>query len=182
MEHGQGPATRSSREWLAHLITSARLFASSYTPLFAILAAKGWGTPFGWGFALLALFGLLETFSLLVHGSRAGTLYLDVTHIQEAGSEVAAYVATYLLPFVWVSPASARDIVAITLYLLTIFIIGHRARLYHINPTLYVTGRSIVSITTASGQRAYLVCTSIPKHKARIRVAQIHGLYVLRGV
>lgn len=177
--HHDGPASSPLRDRLGLLLTSLRLFVSSYTPLFAIMTVKAWGTTAGWAFAILTAAGLAETIALVAFGRRSSGYPIDIVNIRDAGAEISAYVATYLLPFVWGDISSVRDMLAIAIFFMVILSIGHRGHLHHINPTLYILGRKVVLATTATGRKAYLVCRESPE-PGRVRVSDLHGVYILK--
>ena len=70
---------------------------------------------------------------------------------------MAAYLATYLLPFVTLSEPSDRDVVSYLLFLLVAALIYVQSDLLQINPVLYLFRRRVVKVTTKAGWQAYLV-------------------------
>lgn len=125
-----------------------RLFLSSYVPLFVagairfdhmaarvfliVAAATG----------VVALASLIRVSVVRVRGRKA-----TPTAVRDLGSEVAAYVATYLLPFVTVSEPSARDLAAYALVLVTLAIVFVNSDLVGVNPLLYVVGFRTYSVS-----------------------------------
>ena len=67
--------------------------------------------------------------------------------VRDAGSEIAAYLATYLLPLLAAPNPETGEIVGYAIYALLIVVITLRSDLAHVNPTLYVLGwKNIVTV------------------------------------
>jgi hypothetical protein len=143
--------------------TRVRLFASSYAPLFALLALRfedDWlRVIFG---AAAALFFLDTIRIAVVVPRRVGASPYTVETVSDEGGQVAGYLATYLLPFLAVPTPSATDLLAYGLFLVVVGVIAVRSNLTHINPTLYLLGYRLVSITTVEEFRGYAVVRSDP--------------------
>jgi hypothetical protein len=77
--------------------------------------------------------------------------------VSDAGSDVAGYLATYLLPFLTVAEPDTRDVIAYILFLLVTGLIYVRSEMTQINPTLYLLGRRVVRVTTTGGWSGYVI-------------------------
>jgi hypothetical protein len=145
--------------------TRIRLFASSYAPLFALLALRfedDWlRVTFG---ALAAIFFLDTIWIAVLVPRRVGASPHKIDTIADQGGQVAGYLATYLLPFLAVPTPSATDLVAYALFLAVAGVIAVRSDLTQINPTLYLLGYRLVSISTFEGFRGYAVIRSELTH------------------
>lgn len=133
-----------------------RLFLSSYVPLFAIAAVRLDGTRVRVALAVLSLTGLVSLISLVRVSKRVEPRRVTPSGVVDLGSEVASYLATYLLPFLMVGEPDAADIVAYTLVLATIAVVFVKSDMVGVNPLLYLLGYRIYAADgvrqTASGQ------------------------------
>src|SRR4051794_4238835 len=89
-----------------------RLLAAAYAPLFLLLAIRVSSPAIRLTSAILSLFGVV-TLALMIHARRhlADQPY-ELATVTDEGQQVAAYLATYLLPFLTVSDPSPPDLVA----------------------------------------------------------------------
>ena len=133
-----------------------RLFLSSYVPLFAIAAVRLDGTPVRVALAVLAVAGIASLISLVRVSKRVEPRRVSPSAVTDLGSEVASYLATYLLPFLMVGEPDAADIVAYALVLATIAIVFVKSDMMGVNPLLYLLGDRVYAAEgirlTASGQ------------------------------
>ncbi len=118
------------------------LFLSSYAPAFFILAVRCFGRSEVMFWAAIALLGLalLAYATFLEVIPRGGKFRARVIDVDPHDGELAAYVATYLLPFVMVFDAGVQDAVAFTLFFFFIGIVWVGAGLYYLNPLLTLVG------------------------------------------
>jgi hypothetical protein len=139
-------------------LTKPLLFVSSYAPLLIMLAIRfednwlraGCAGAAGVGFVALPVVMLLQ---------RAGSpTKHDVSDVEPAGSGASSYLAGYLLPFLTVSSPTANDLIAYGVFLAVAFLVHMRTELIQVNPTLFLFGWRIFSITDANGLRAHLIC------------------------
>ncbi len=117
-------------------MTSWLWFASSYAPLWAMLALRF--DPW-WLRILLAILAVVGFAVVAVKLRPRGGRPTDttLTIVGDAGSEVSGYLAAYLLPFLTVADPDARDLAAYALFILVAGVIYTRSSLVHINPTMY---------------------------------------------
>jgi hypothetical protein len=116
------------------------MFLSSYVTLFLILGLRWIGHHRLLGsmcFALAGL-GLLLTCFGLSAANHKEQRFLRVVAVQDAGAEVAGYLATYLLPFVTVGDPSTADLAGYGLFGLVSALIFVRTSMIQVNPTLYL--------------------------------------------
>lgn len=156
----------------------AQLFLSTYTPLFAILAIRFQGTMMKAVCAALAGLGFLYLIFVVYIVTRraAGRTYV-VESVDDASGEVAGYLATYLIPFVTVPSPSAADLWGYCILAVVIGVVFMRSELARINPTLYLLGWRIASITSG-GTVYYLLCRRLPRAATRIDAARVAGLLI----
>jgi hypothetical protein len=130
-----------------------RLFLSSYVPLFAIAALRFDGTWLRLGMLAAAVLGVASLISLIVASQRIERRTVQPTAVRDLGSEVAAYIATYLLPFLTVSQPRARDLIAYGLVMATIGVVYVQSDLLGVNPLLYLLRYRIYALEGARRTR-----------------------------
>ena len=156
-----------------------RLFASSYAPLFALLALRFEDTVLRLTLGALALICILDTVRIaVVIPRRVGASPFTVASISDEGGQVAGYLATYLLPFLAVPNPSVTDLIAYAAFLLIAGVISIRSNLTHINPTLYLLGYRLVSIQAAEGFSGFAVVRSELQPDDVLRATHL-GVHVL---
>lgn len=136
----------------AESIRLFRLFIASYSPLAVILAIQRssifWPLQEAaafWGFACIGLFGLVDAYRLPRGALRKGHIGVTLSQITDEGGQVAAYIATYLLPFVGFEVTEWREGAALLIYFSVLFVVFIRSDLALINPALYLAGWRVVS-------------------------------------
>ena len=97
--------------------------------------------------------------------------------MKDASGEVVGYLATYLFPFVTVPSPSAGDLIGYGILALVVLAIFLRSELVQINPTLYLFGWRVASITVNESDR-YLVCRHLPRAPTEITAVRVGGLLV----
>jgi hypothetical protein len=118
------------------------MFLSSYVPLFALLAVRANKTSATaqWVFIGLAAVGLaglgLVVSAVLARQQRR----VVVTDVQPQGEQVAAYVASYIIPLATLSFVGWQDDVVLASFILLIGVIYIQSTLIHLNPLLPLFG------------------------------------------
>lgn len=118
------------------------LFLSSYSPAFLILAVRSvdHSCTLFWislGIAVLSA----GAFFLFIKVARTGGPFRAVVEeVEPRDGDLAAYVATYLLPFVVVFGATAQDVIALALFLFFIGVLWVNSRMIYLNPLLALAG------------------------------------------
>lgn len=160
-----GLAVRASR-----LLLRIRLFVSSYTVLFVIMAVRTESGVLRIASVVLAAGGLTSALTIL-HATRAkGAAMVRVSTVRDRGGEVAAYLATYLLPFVTAADPGVRDIAADALYLLTAGIVYTSSAMLEVNPTLYCLLLRVTTIRTAAGAQLHVISHHRPEPDSELAV------------
>lgn len=141
-----------------------RLFVSSYAPLAVILAVQRsedvWpppARPAFWIFAAVGLVGLVDAYRLPRGALRKGHIRVTLSGLTDEGGQVAAYIATYLLPFIGFDVAGWRDVVALVIYFVVLFVVFVRSDLALVNPALYLTGWRVTSASRGEHRVLMLV-------------------------
>jgi hypothetical protein len=118
------------------------LFLSSYSPAMLILAVRSFhhSTALFW---ISLTVGLLSAGAFLLFVSvvrKGGPFRATVDDVESRDAELAAYVATYLLPFIVVFGASLQDAIALVLFLFFIGILWVNSSMIYLNPLLALIG------------------------------------------
>lgn len=125
------------------------LFLSSYAPAFVILAVRAYGRS---ELMFWAAIGLLlvsvAAFLLFLNVVRRGSPFrAEVEEVEPRDADMAAYVATYLLPFLTVTGANAQDVAALGLFLFFIGVLWVGSGLIYLNPLLSLAKVHIYVVT-----------------------------------
>jgi hypothetical protein len=146
---------------LGELFNDICLLLSTYSPLFLIGYVRAEDPNVRtWLLRLGVIFTVLLAFPFIGARFRAKEDY-RVTKVDDASGEVAAYVATYILPLLIVGDKQARDFEAYALFLAFIGIILIRGNLLHYNPWVFIFGRRIYTVRV--GRRSYyLIAANAP--------------------
>jgi hypothetical protein len=136
----------------------ARLFISSYAPLFVLLALRLDARVLRLTALGIGVVGLLDAVRLVEWQPRhIGASPYTVRDVRDHGSQVAGYLVTYLLPFLPITDPSASDVIAYVLFLCIVGVIFVRSDMSEINPTLYLLGRRVLQIETVEGWNGFAV-------------------------
>lgn len=143
----------------AGLLTKPLMFLSSYAPLLILLAIRFEGTCLRLACLLLALLGVAGLLVLMrVQHKRSGQqARTTIETIRPAGEGASSYLASYLLPFLTVSNPSGCDLVVYGGFFLIAFAITAKTGIIQVNPTLFLLGYDIYSITEDKGSQRYLL-------------------------
>ena len=143
------------------------LFLSSYAPAFLILAVRAIDRSWVMFWVSIALAVISAgVFLLFMSFARRGAPHqVDIIGVEPRDSDLAAYVATYLLPFVVVFGAHVQDVVALALFLVFIGVLWINSRMLYLNPLLAFRGyhvyvvelRTTGSDPTVAATRGFLI-------------------------
>jgi hypothetical protein len=149
------------------------LFLSSYLPLFVLVGVRSAGVsdPVAIACGGLALLGALGTALFLSTARRKPKGRYRLLDVQKRDGDVAAYAATYLLPFVTVFGGHWRDVLSLAAFIAFLGVIYVRSRLIYVNPLLAFFGYHLwqVIAVTAGAERAaeaprYLLARRLDVH------------------
>jgi hypothetical protein len=120
-------------------------------------------------FAFVGIASTLDAVNLVAGSKKGSNISLKVRNVKDQGENVAAYLVTYILPFVATPLGSWRDWVACGIFFFMLYVVFLRSDLGLVNPTLYLLGWRVfqadVIITGAYGggtSRATFVARSVP--------------------
>ena len=124
------------------------LFLSSYCPAFLILAVRFYdrsdlGFYVSSGLVAVSIFVFAAFMAAAPRGARFRG---RVVEVEPHDGELAAYMATYLLPFVMVFDAEAQDVLALVLFFVIIGVLWVSTGLYYLNPLLALCGIHIYMV------------------------------------
>lgn len=190
-----GHRSRSAKLFRNGAVRAGRLglFLSAYAPLSLIFALRSlpdnvskWTISaivpsLAW--MLLAVLGVLYIIAALKVARDVTGLDRAFNDVQDRGTEVAGYVATYLLPFLTWAADGWSDYASFIVYFIVIFVIFSKSDLSLVNPTLYVIGWRILGARVAgmTGERALIISRQRP-FGDHMRVASLGGgVYVESG-
>jgi hypothetical protein len=128
---------RLSRSWV-----NWSLFFSSYTPLFVLLGIRSVGksatlvTISG----VLIVLGCVGTVAFLLSTTRKPAGRYELLDVESRDADVAAYAATYLLPFITVTEGGWREVISLAAFVAFLGVVYTRSRLIYVNPVLFVMG------------------------------------------
>jgi hypothetical protein len=149
--------TRLLTEPIQPLRIKMVLFISSYSPLFLILAIRFDQPPLRIAMGAVALAGAILLGALLLLAKRGEPREHVVAKVEDRGGEVAAYIATYLLPLIVLTVPTVPDLVGYGLFLVVSAIIFVQSRMIYINPLVYLTGRRILAVTTEADETIFVI-------------------------
>jgi hypothetical protein len=118
------------------------LFLSSYSPALVILAVRSFNHSWllFWASAGVAAASGLGFLTFLKVARNGGPFEATVDAVEPHDADLAAYVATYLLPFIVVFGASLQDVIALSLFLVFIGVLWVNSSLLYLNPLLSLAG------------------------------------------
>jgi hypothetical protein len=150
------------------------LFLSSYSPAWLILAVRSFhrSTLLFWlSIGLASVSGGAFLLFVWIARRRGGPFEATVEEVEPRDAELAAYVATYLLPFVVVFGAKFQDVLALGLFLLFIGLLWVNSGLVYLNPLLALIGYHVfvVRITPIGGTSDSVSRSFLLSHQRDLR-------------
>ena len=118
------------------------LFFSSYSPLFLLVSLRSIGTStwlvlIGASFAAV---GLIGTGLFLTTVKKKNHRQYKLVAVENRDTDVAAYTATYLLPFLTVFSGTWQDLSSLGALIAIFGLVYVRSRLIYVNPVLSILG------------------------------------------
>jgi hypothetical protein len=141
------------------------LFLSSYNPFFLLLAVRSYHRSCVIFTSALVLFvvslAALEVF--LWAAKRKASYETRIISIENRDADVAAYAATYLLPFLTIFSGSWQDILSVALFLVFIAVIYVNSKMVYANPLLALHGYHLLLARATTSPEAVSVDTLQPQ-------------------
>jgi hypothetical protein len=173
-----GP-THSTQAEIAQSAARARLFLTSYAPLFAIFAIRFDPPHLRVACALVSVFGFVDLWRITHQTTRRAMPFtISIDAVGDVGGEVSGYLASYLLPFVTVSSPSVKDLIAYALFLLVAMAVYVRSDLVRVNPTLYLLLYRVVRIERGDQAGQYLITREEPTLIRSMQVVTVAGVLI----
>jgi hypothetical protein len=162
------PSQTMPSRWFA-----SALFLSSYAPAWLILAVRSYqrSCVLFWTSIGLAI-ASAGAFVLFIRLAREGGPFeARVDDVEPRDAELAAYVATYLLPFVVVFGANVQDVIALGMFLAFIGLLWVNSDMVYLNPLLTALGYHVyvVGITPIGGASHRMSRSFLLSHQADLR-------------
>jgi hypothetical protein len=149
------------------------LFLSSYSPAWLILAVRSYchSWTLFWTSIGLAVVSAGTFLVFLRVARQGGPFRASVDEVEPHDAELAAYVATYLLPFVVVVGATLQDVLALGLFLFFIGLLWINSAMIYLNPLLALIGYHVyvVRITPIGGTSGSLSRSFLLSHQDDLR-------------
>lgn len=169
-----------------------QLFLISYAPLALVFAVKTLPDPATvltdhqytelvepGLFAALAAVSIVLVLRLRRGAGRVRARQVRVAAIKDQGSNAAAYLATYLFPFVLLDDPSWQEWGAYGVYMVILAVVTMRSNLILVNPTLYVFGYRVLTIEhtlfmaeASTPAETLLVSRTVPRANELINVVR----------
>jgi hypothetical protein len=157
------------------VVARVRLYISSYSPLFVLMAlrlhAHLWLVA---GCLVVSGLGFLTLWQAS-HEAQNMEPRQEVTleDVEDRGSDVAGYLVTYLLPFLTIADPGAYDVLAYLTFIALVGFIYIQSDMIHINPVLYAFGYRVLAVTTSDGERAILITNDPPSPRTKITPTEV---------
>jgi hypothetical protein len=130
-------------------------------------------------FAALAAVSVMLVLRLRRGANGVKPRQVRVAAIKDQGANAAAYLATYLFPFVLLDDPSWQEWGAYGVYMVILAIVTMRSNLILVNPTLYVFGYRVLTIEhtlfmagASTPAETLLVSRTVPRANELIHVAR----------
>lgn len=153
------PSSRKEDPTVPTAATRVLLVVTSFAPLWlglGILEYPGGG----WAAVPLYVLAVLSPVALgtyLRAVRRIATTKETVTSANRREQELVAYVASYLVPFAFVSIDGWRPKTVLAMFLLLIIGLATHARIYYVNPLLAVAGYHVYEVVFDTGSIVTLI-------------------------
>ena len=155
------------------------LLLSAYSPLFLIARIRAEDASVQrWLLGLGIAFTVALAIPILGAVLRAPEDF-RVEKVENAAGEVAAYVATYILPFLLVGEKKPADFAAYAALLAFIGVILLRGELLHYNPWIFMCGRRIFTVHVG-GHTYYLISPERPADGTDIAARMFGNRFLLQ--
>jgi hypothetical protein len=156
------------------LLARTLLFFSAFSPLFTIWALRAWSSV-SWVFIALAAAGVIGTIGVLRTARRDEGDPSEILSIESRDADVAAYVVTYLVPFVTTAAQTWQDWLAMILFVIILFVLYTSSDLLAVNPLLALRGLRLYRAKTRPQGRLWLLGPRGLRAEEAVDVAPLYG-------
>jgi hypothetical protein len=175
-ENSRAASVRTHVRNAANAIVRARVLVSSYAALNLILFARLEPAVPKFICLGLAVVGVADGLRLSWLARSKQAVPRTVEEASDVGPEVAAYLATYLLPLLAAPSPTSGDLVGYAIYGVVVVVVSLRSNMAHVNPTLYLLGWRVTGVTLEGGDHQYLISRHAPVSGDQIRVSRLYGV------
>jgi hypothetical protein len=163
-------------ERIGDSLLRVRVLVSSYAALNLILFFRVDPTVPKLICLSLAVYGIVDALRMTLLAGDKQAVPRTFVAVRDSGSQIAGYLATYLLPLLAAPNPDGGDLAAYAVYAMVIAIVTVRSELAHVNPTLYLLGWKVVTVTDEKSRDNYLVCRKAPRPGETARVTRLYGV------
>lgn len=142
---------------ISDMVVRFRVFLCSYAPLFAICAIRFENKWLRVACIALTVVSVITGWLVIRTAKSISPTLYHVRKVVDRGPEVSGYLATYLLPFVPLGQPSRSDVIGYLVFLFFAALLYLRSEMIQVNPTLYLLGWRVVSITADGDFTAYML-------------------------
>ncbi len=159
-----------------------RLFLASYVLLFIALGFRFENCLLSQACFIFAAIGFIDALNILFRVPRKlEKTPITFTRINDVGSDVSGYMATYLLPFLTVGQPMLRDIIAYIVFILVAGLIYTRSNMLQVNPTFYLLGHKVSRVEDGDWS-GYVISSSILEPNKAYQATKIgNNILIIRG-
>jgi hypothetical protein len=145
---------------MPNIPTRLILFLSSYSPLFVIIAMRGWhdSRRIAIGLAIVAVLSIIVLFVFLRVVQRISPGKVSIASVVSRDGDVMSYIVTYLLPFLAVKLDDPTDVASLGIVFAVIGLLYVNSNMIQTNPVLNIVGYHIFEIEDGDGKTASLIC------------------------
>jgi len=144
---------------MPNVLTRLILFLSSYSPLFLIIAMRGWEKSRVVAIAItcIAVLSVMVLFIFLRLVGRLSPEKILVESVDSRDGDAMSYIVTYLLPFLAVNLNDVMDAGSLGIVLTVIAVLYVNSNMIYTNPVLNLAGFHIFEIHDAEGKTSALI-------------------------
>lgn len=172
------PMTSSPPNHRGPVLGRLLLLFGAYAPAAVIIGARIAPSPGGWMAIGLGIVGIGVWSLFLARLPHAQPREIELTAVEPADTEVTAYIASYLLPILAATSATAGDIAAYVLCGLLILIVAFAADLGSVNPIVYLF-RLRVMRAQVNGEHVIILTHRVPPTGTGVIATQALGVVLM---
>ena len=133
------------------LLSRLFLLLSAFAPLFFIWSIKAWPHRIAWVFLAAVAIGIVGTGLVVTVAQRDEGEPVRLSAVEDRQSDLAAYLVTYLIPFVTAPLGTVQDAIATGVFLLLLLVLYFTSDLIAVNPLLSLFGLRLYRATFNRG-------------------------------
>jgi hypothetical protein len=155
------------------------LFLSAFAPLFFIWGLHAWPSPGAYAFLVLVVIGVIGTLFVVRSTRQDEGRTMRLMSAEPRQSDTAAYVVTYLFPFVVAPTNSVQDWLTYLVFIGILLALYISSDLISINPLLALRGLRLYRVDLDRAGAVWLLSDFRPVAETELCVNQlVEGVYV----